>query len=227
MGVLRLLTDEALAYLKLGLLMPARSRLGRRNATRSELGVVFIPGVGANGSQFLMLEEALSEETDHFTAFEYTSLRSIETLAAGLAEHIETVARRCERVMLVGHSLGGVLGRIVLQREVPPPNVVAFASICAPLHGTWRSKLLPPPLRSLAPDGVLMQSLFAHADRMNRWRGKIVTIGARHDQFIDPHTSALLDGHEQLLLEDVAHAGSLFDRRVHGTIAALARRASQ
>ncbi len=52
----------------------------------------------------------------------------------------------------------------------------------------------------------------------------VLTIGARRDQFIKPYGSAFLEGHPQLLLEDVAHAGSLFDARAHETFVGLAGR---
>ncbi len=171
--MLRLLRSEALAYLRLGLLLPSRGRLAQNNGSRAEFGVIFVPGVGANGSHFINLARALAEESPHFEAFEYFSLKHPRRIADALSTYLEDVARRVERYLLVGHSLGGLLGRMVLQQEQPPPGLGGFVSLCAPLHGTWRSKLAPHPgLRSLRPDGALMEELRAGAHRLDRWRGR-------------------------------------------------------
>jgi hypothetical protein len=223
--VLRLMQSEALAYLKLGLSMPGR-RLARSNA-RAQFGVVFVPGVGGSETQFIEMARALGDEAELFDAFDYSSLRHPQRIADELFSHLERVADRCERYLLVGHSLGGVLSRIVMQREVAPRGLAGFVSICAPLHGTWRCRLAPHPgLRSLIPDSTLMQELLAGTHRLDRWKGSILSIGARYDQFIAPYDSAFLAGHDRLELEDVAHNGSLFDPRVHGAVVELARRSS-
>lgn len=225
--MIRLLTDEALAYLRLGLLMPSRSRLLDRNRRASRFGIVFVPGVGANASQFSAFERSVLEEADYFDAFEYSSLRHPKKLAAELHRFLEGVSTRCERYLVIGHSLGGLLLRMVLQSERPPSGVAGYVSICAPLWGTWRSKLaLSPGLRALRPDSPLMAEIFSTSHRLDRWKGNVLTVGARYDQFIHPYTSAFLDGHDRLELLEAAHAGSLFDPRVHDALTHLARRLS-
>jgi pimeloyl-ACP methyl ester carboxylesterase len=221
--VLRLMQNEALAYLKLGLEMQSGRRLMR--GVRAEFGVVFVPGVGANETQFVEMAHSLRDDAEHFDAFDYFSLRNPKTIADDLYQFLE--AQPCERFVLVGHSLGGLLARMALQRDRPPRGVAGFISICAPLHGTWRSKFVPhPALRALSPDGEVVRELMASAHRLDRWKGRVLTIGARWDQFITPWDSAFLDGHDRLELEDVAHAGSLFDPRVHSAVINLVRRAS-
>lgn len=225
--MIRILTDEALAYLRLGLLMPSRSRLLGKNGHQAKFGIVFVPGVGANASQFSALERSVLEEADFFDAFEYFSLRHPRKIAGELHRFLEEVSRRCERYLVIGHSLGGLLLRMVLQSEQPPPGVAGYVSICAPLCGTWRSKLAPSAgLRALRPDSPLMQELDATRHRLDRWKGQVLTVGARYDQFIHPHTSAFIDGHDRLELDRAAHAGSLFDPRLHHALTHFARRLS-
>jgi pimeloyl-ACP methyl ester carboxylesterase len=224
--VLRLMQSEALAYLRIGLSMPVNRRLARGLGARAEFGVVFVPGVGANERQFIDMAHALRDDADHFDAFDYSSLRHPQRIADDLHRHLEQTAERCSRFLVIGHSLGGVLARMVLQREAPHRGVAGFVSICAPLHGTWRCRLAPHPgLRMLLPNSPLMQDLFAGAHRLERWKGSVLSIGSRYDQFIRPYDSAFLDGHDRFELEDVAHNGALFDPRVHDAIAAVARRA--
>src|SRR5688572_26545506 len=169
--------SEALAYLKLGLLKSGRRLV--RSSARAEFGVVFVPGVGADETQFVEMARSLREEAELFDAFDYSSLRHPQRIAEELFSHLEQVADRCERYLLVGHSLGGVLSRIVMQREIAPRGIAGFVSICAPLHGTWRCRLAPHPgLRSLIPDSDLMQELLAGSHRLDRWKGNILSIGA-------------------------------------------------
>ena len=79
-------------------------------------------------------------------------------------------------------------------------------------------------LALLAPNSPLITDVLARAHRLAALEGRILTVGARRDQMIQPASSAFLDGFPSLELREVAHAGSLLDRRVHE---AVARAASQ
>lgn len=218
--MLKLVSLEAQAYLKLGLLSPAKRRVLQASRGRPRAGVLFVPGVGANGSQFLKLKRALEPHAQWFGAFEYFSLRHPRKVAADLEDYVAKIAPDMDRLVLVGHSLGGLLSSMVLQAEQPPANLWGWVSICAPLHGTWRSRLAPMPgLRALAPDGPLITEVLRSRSRLERLDGRILTVGARRDQMIQPHTSAFLEGYATLQLYHVAHAGSLLDPQVHRAVA--------
>lgn len=214
----RLIRDEAFAYVRLGLLAPQKRRVSRNATGSAKVGVLFVPGVAANGSQFVSLRRAAEDHADWFGSFEYKSRNDPRELARKLAAHIAGLGGRVEQLVVVGHSLGGLLTRIALQ-ETALPHVAGFVSICAPLEGTWRSKLaLSKQLRQLRPDSALMTDVLAKADRLHPLRDRTVTIAARRDQFIEPFDAALLDGTKQIVLEDSAHAASLFDRRVREAV---------
>lgn len=222
----KVVAGEAAAYLRCGLLAPRGKRAIVANITRpTEFGVLFVPGVGANASQFVDIKRALSSVCDWFDAFEYFAFGHPRSLARALSNHIESSASRCGKLLAIGHSLGGLLLRLVLQADTAPPSIAGFVSICAPLQGTLRSRLaLNPSLRTLLPDGPLLEELANTMHRLDPLRGSILTIGARFDSFISPHESALLRGHETLCLEDTGHVGALFDTRVHTAIRNLAER---
>ena len=225
--MLKLFGSEAQAYLKLGLMSPAKRRVRQSPRGQARLGVLFVPGVGANGSQFLGLKQELEPYADWFGAFEYFSLRHPTRVAIALEAHIRQVAEQTEDLVVIGHSLGGLLLRMVLQSEAPPPpNIRGYVSICAPLHGTWRSKLaLSPGLRALAPDSTLMSDVLSQAHRLEqRLDGRILAIGARVDQMIHPANSAFLEGQERLEITEAAHAGSLFDPMVFEAVASAVDR---
>jgi pimeloyl-ACP methyl ester carboxylesterase len=220
-----LLAKEAAAYLRAGWLAPTGGRLVLSNEEKASFGVLFVPGVAANVSQFMPIKRAIEEEVEWFDAFEYSSLTHPARIAEALRDHLDRIRTRCDRVVAIGHSLGGLLLRIALQAERPPPSVVGFVSICAPLHGTWLSRLaLNPALRALAPDGKLMSEILANAHRLDRLRGAVLTVGVELDTFVSPAESAFLDGHEQLALDDAGHVSALFDARVSDAVRALVRR---
>jgi pimeloyl-ACP methyl ester carboxylesterase len=223
----RLISREARAYLRSGWLAPTGPDRVRRCDGQGRLGALFVSGVGANASQFADLMESLEGACDWFDAFEYTSLAHPQRIARALAEHIETASSKCDRIIAIGHSLGGLLLRMVLQSETPPEKIAGFVSICAPLHGTFRARLAPNPfLRQLAPDGPIVTELLSTTHRLERLRGATLAIGARWDQFVTPYESAFIDGHDRLLLDDAGHVAALFDSRVHAAIVELARRIS-
>lgn len=217
--MLKLVTLEAQAYLKMGILSPGRRRILQSSHERASTGVLFVPGVGANGSQFIQLKRALEPHAQWFGSFEYFSLRHPHKVARDLEDYLAHIQPKAERWVLIGHSLGGLLLRMVLQGERMPLSSAGWVSICAPLHGTWRSKLaLSPGLRALAPDAPMIQQVLNQGHRLQALQGRILTIGTRHDQMIQPYTSAFLDEYETLELHGVAHAGSLFDARVHAAV---------
>lgn len=222
----KLIASEALAYLRSGLLAGGgRDAIIERGSRRPELGVYFIPGFGANLSQLLPIKQALEGEVDWFDGFDYRADRPATVLAGDLLDAIEDAAESCPRILVIGHSLGGLLARIALQSVTPPKAIAGFVSICAPLHGTWRSRLAPiPELRALSPDGPVIAELGFTRHRLRAFAGQILTIGARFDSFIAPFESAFIDDEERLCLDDVGHVGSLFDERVHRAVIALARR---
>lgn len=215
---------EAAAYVRSGLLAPSLGRSIPQNASeRRSFGVVFVPGVGANASQFVAIKAALASQVDWFDTFEYWSAVHPARVTARLHHHLEVAGRRCGRILAIGHSLGGLLLRAALQTEPAPGSVAGYVAICSPLHGTWRSKLAPTPaLRALTPDSAWMGEVLRGAERLRRLRGAILTVASTGDHFVSPAESALLGGEAQLVLEDVGHVGALFDPRVHTAIRQLA-----
>lgn len=224
----KLVAAEAMAYFRSGMLAAGgRASILEKRSRTPKLGIFLVPGYGANLSQLSPLKSALDHEAEYFDGFDYRVDRPAKELAADLAKAIEKTVHSCERLLLIGHSLGGALSRLVLQSEHPPKNIAGFVALCSPLHGSWMCRMAPSAaLRTLAPDGPTVREMIHHAPRLERWRGSILTVGARFDSFVQPYDSAFLDGEEQLCLDDVGHVSALFDERVHRAIISLARRLS-
>ena len=93
--------------------------------------------------------------------------RPVEELARVVAERVEQLARdhRCERIDLVGHSEGGLIGRYYVQKLDGAPRVRHLVTLGTPHHGTrWaRSGRLVrhvlPSLQQMAPGSPLLRDL--------------------------------------------------------------------
>jgi pimeloyl-ACP methyl ester carboxylesterase len=213
------LAREAAAYAKTGLLAAVSKNRRDDLGLHGDFGVLFIHGVGANASQFHSLRRALEPELRCFDDFEYGLRRTIPELAEELRVHIEALSARYTRTMLIGHSLGGLLSLMVMQGDEPPPSLAGLVSICAPLHGTHRSRLAPKtPLSPLTPESPMITDLLKTRDRLEPYRGRILTISAERDAFVVPSDSARLEGHEHVEFRHVGHVATLFDHEVQEVV---------
>lgn len=220
----RVFWGETLAYAKTGLLASVQAEVRMNAEHETDFGVLFVPGLGASPTQFATLKDRLAQEIEWFDSFNYSGLEGVPPIAARLGEHIRKAESRCEKLLVIGHSLGGLLLRVVLQSEEKHPNVKGFVSICAPLFGAAQAAWAPiPELRALKPESTLFRELESSEHRLARLKEGILTISAKLDHFVAPHENALLRNYKHLVLEDVGHVGSLFAPRVHEEIAKLAR----
>ena len=220
------LAREAAAYAKTGLLAAVAKNRRSEGKNHGEFGVLFVHGLAANATQFHSLRRALEPELRCFDEFEYGLRAPIPELAARLENHVHALSARYTRILLIGHSLGGLLATIVVQSERPPPQIAGLVSICAPLHGTQRSKLAPKTsLALLAPGSPLIAELQRTRDRLEPYRGRILTISAKRDAFVVPSDSARLDAHEHLEFEHVGHVATLFDAEVQSAVKRFVLRA--
>lgn len=224
----RLITGEALAYMRSGLYATTRARIAHHPPQHAPVGVLLVHGVGADRTQFRALSRALVPTGAWIDAFDYPTAAPFEDTLAALAQAIARSRAHTDRLVVVGHSLGGVLLSLVLQREPPPSHVAGFVTICAPLHGTTRGRFAPwRDVRGITPDGPHIRQLIDTRERLYAWQRPILTIGADRDAFVEPVASAFLPGHPQLRLTGAGHVASLFDARTHAAVADFVRACSR
>jgi acetyl esterase/lipase len=223
----RLITGEALAYVRSGVYATTRARVHHRPARRADVGVVLVHGVGADRTQFRELSRALVPTGAWIDAFDYRTTTPFPHILRALADAVRGARAHADRLVVVGHSLGGVLLSLLLQSDDPPPHVAGFVAICAPLHGTTRGRFAPwRDVRGITPDGEHTRRLLDTRERLHLWQRPILTIGAEEDAFVDPAESAFLDGHPSLRLSGSGHVASLFDARVHAAVVDFVRSAA-
>ena len=153
--------------------------------------------------------------------------RPIEELAGVVAERVEQLARehRCERIDLVGHSEGGLIGRYYVQKLDGARRVRHLVTLGTPHRGTpWAHsghlvrKLLPS-LRQMAPGSPLLRAL---ADDAFPARVRLTSIYSYRDSMCPPF-ACRLETRGAAHLENVevltgGHVGLLFGAAIPSII---------
>jgi len=143
----------------------------------------------------------------------------LDTVAAAVAAALQHSAS--SQVVLVGHSMGGILARGYVQLRGGAAHVAACVTLGAPHHG---SKLAPFAVtrlgRALLPDSALLKNI----NRQPLPAGLAWTsIYSRHDNIIVPADHARLDGANNIALTGVGHTAMLFAPSVAKAVIAALR----
>jgi pimeloyl-ACP methyl ester carboxylesterase len=126
--------------------------------------VVLVHGYGGNRAHWLPLEGALRQAG--FVNVHPAAYHSVRTTLGGIAETLRTSCHEAmeaagsDHLHLVGHSLGGVLVRYVVQRLGLAADVRTAVTVAAPHRGTPLARLgWDPVARALRPGSPVLQAL--------------------------------------------------------------------
>ncbi len=122
--------------------------------------------------------------------------RPVEELAPVLADRVERLAREhgCERIDLVGHSEGGLIGRYYIQKLDGARRVRQLVTLGTPHRGTrWAYsghlvRHVLPSLRQMAPGSPLLRAL---ADDGFPASVRLTSIYSRRDPVCPPSSCRL------------------------------------
>ncbi len=170
--------------------------------------VVVIPGVYENWQFMRPTIQALHDAGHpvHVVPALGANRRPLDAGAAAVLNYLR--AHDLHRAVIVGHSKGGLIGKLSLLRD--DGRISHVVTICTPFHGSSRCRLLPlPSLRPLDPDDALIRSLRANSSRDSQ----ITSLAPTYDEHV-PEGSHL-DGARNLTLpvaghfRPIGHPGSL------------------
>jgi len=193
--------------------------------------ILLVHGFGHNRSGWFVLEQRLRRAG--FTsvhAFNYDPFRhDVPELAEMLADRVELLCgvSGCERVHVVGHSLGGILLRWYVQELGGDRRVATAITVASPHRGTRLATFVPGRggriATELAPDSWLMRRLEtgAHPTPV-QW----FAFYSNLDMFVLPASSATITEPAlratNVFVKDVGHLGIMVSSRVaNGIIDAL------
>lgn len=144
---------------------------------------------------------------------------NLEPPLADLDIQVECLARRIERllaetgagrVVLVTHSMGGLVSRAYLRRH-GCDRVARLVMLATPHHGTQVARAAPGrDAFQMRVGSEWLQSLACAA----RPPIPMTNVWTRQDAIVVPAESARLPGAEEFVLEDLGHMALLFSRRV-------------
>jgi predicted alpha/beta hydrolase family esterase len=147
--------------------------------------------------------------------------RSLFDYALKVKEKLAQIARETGRsdVILVGHSMGGLVSSLYATQFAPPKTVTDVITIGSPLAGTHVAKIgIGPNAREMERSSSLIATL--NGKIRNETFTRFYHIGTNTDQLIIPAQSALIGNHpsREFLFEDIGHASMVFSPRVASLI---------
>jgi triacylglycerol esterase/lipase EstA (alpha/beta hydrolase family) len=153
----------------------------------------------------------------------------IDEYVASLAARIETVLARTrsETLVLVGHSMGGLVLRAYL-RAHGGRRVALGITLGAPHHGTRSARQgIGRNAREMEPGSQWLAELAR--SEAGGLAARVVSIWSRHDNVVAPQESACLEAAENIAIEGVGHVALVFSGAVQSLVSekilALAKRA--
>lgn len=140
-------------------------------------------------------------------------LALLESQAAQLSRVIESLCPDTEKkVVLVGHSLGGLVCRYYLEwlaRKGRPADLITLGT---PHYGTYQARLAPGACGGQLLPGSPFLTELNQANK--KPKGKITCIWSRFDSVVIPVESGRMEGCAELALDYTGHNALLFSGRV-------------
>jgi triacylglycerol esterase/lipase EstA (alpha/beta hydrolase family) len=177
--------------------------------------VILVHGYAMNRANFLPLARRLGKAgLGPVLGFEYWSLGKTASAAKRLGEYVDEVraATGAAEVDIIGHSMGGVVGRYYVQLGGGDGIVRNLITIGSPHAGTDVSAVgIGRPTKELFFGSNLLERLrTAPLPRQTR----MTVIRSRSDALVPGARQARIVGVDEIVYEDLGHLSMLASRRV-------------
>jgi triacylglycerol lipase len=186
--------------------------------------VLLIHGLYHNASAWFVYRRRLRQAGfSDVRTYAYASFfQSFDSIVEGLAQAAlrAAAASPTGSVLLVGHSLGGLVVRSACAREALRGRVAGILTLGTPHRGSTLAGLmaLGGLGRGLRPGGAVLEGVRS----LPVWPGPALSLYSPTDSMVLPLTGSLLEGREkragwtEACLPPVSHVGMLYDRRAAG-----------
>jgi len=187
---------------------PAARALFAADPLAARIPVVLVHGLVDNRSVFAVMRRSLRRRGfAQVCSWNYSPLqRDVQSAAEALGRHIERVCRETghDRVHVVGHSLGGLVARYLVQRLGGDERVESLVTLGTPHAGSRWAHVLPTPLvRQLRPGSPLIRELASPAPGC---RTRVTAVYSDLDQMVVPSAAGRCD-HPDLRARNVLFRG--------------------
>jgi hypothetical protein len=210
---------------------PAVRALFADDPLAARIPVLLVHGLVDNRSVFSVMQRSLRRRGfAHVCTWNYSPLLTdVARGAADLGAHVERICEQTghDRVHVVGHSLGGLIARYLVQRQGGDRRVDSLVTLGTPHQGSLLAHVVPTPLiRQLRPGSPMLRQL---AEPAPDCRTKVTAIYSDLDQVVLPTSSGRCDhadlGARNVLVRGVGHMSLPRHRSVVDEVAVtLARR---
>lgn len=176
----------------------------------AELPILLLHGVGCNAGVWSGFRRHLEQRgIGPVYALSYgPPLASIEHFADQAATRIGDIqtATGASQIVLVGHSMGGLVARAYLRRY-GGAKVRRLITIGTPHQGSMHAWLMAgASLAQMRPSNAWLAALNSNADGV-----PVASIWSWHDSMVTPQTSSRIDSGDNIVLAGVAHNALLDD----------------
>ena len=185
--------------------------------------IILLHGLFQNRSCLFWLQYRLrAAGYRHIISINTPPWRDLETLTESLSKKVDElrIKFKVEKVILIGHSMGGMIARNYVQNRGGAGYVRCMITLGAPHHG---SKLAPfalsPMGKALLPGSAFLQQFNSVAWPQTT---QAISIYTRYDNIVLPAESGRMDGARQVELDGMGHTALLFHpRSLQAVIGAL------
>lgn len=183
--------------------------------------VVFVHGIFCNAGVWHRQLAALRGVDNLFTVNLFPPVAGIDRFARQLAERVDEVCRAAgtSQVILVGHSMGGLVARAWLARHGGAARTARLVTLGSPHHGSRLARFAVGTCAADMRCGCAWLEKLAADERLGE-RVPTTSIFSLHDEFVAPQESARLEGARNVALEGLGHLELLASREVHALVAA-------
>lgn len=180
------------------------------------LPVLMIPGIYCNAGIWWWMRRRLSKFGLRTIAINLEPLlASIDDLAEQLAVHVERVCADtgADRVILLGHSMGGLVARSYLRRFGGAARVAKVITLATPHHGSDLARL------AIGVDGKQLRRGNPWLASLNQSESDagcvpVVSLFTWQDNFVAPQDSPMLANATNIALTGMGHLSLLFSAAV-------------
>ncbi len=182
---------------------------------------MFVPGWGLNRACFFLVRHRLRRDGwPHAVGLNYrTVYGDLRHAACRLRDAVEAVCREsgAERVVLIGHGMGGLVCRAYLRHEGGISRTAQVVTLGSPHQGSKIFALSTDPMAQDMRDGSAFLQALEEGDAIPE-AVDFTAIYASFDALVVPASHAQYSGAANIEVEGTGHIGLLWSDRVYTLI---------
>jgi triacylglycerol esterase/lipase EstA (alpha/beta hydrolase family) len=178
--------------------------------------VLFVHGFLSNAGFWHPIRKHLSRagQNNSFAVTLGPPLASLDDLAARLSEHVGRIHARAGRpLVLVAHSMGGLVARAYLERPNAHEKVRRLVTLGSPHHGTGAASfMVGTNIRQMRPGSAWLRQ---YRERMAAGHPvPVLSVYSYHDNIVMPQDSSVLPHARNTALPGLGHMAMAYDGRI-------------